>query len=260
MNHRWALRCCVAAVVALWPVIVHAHDIHVAVAANFGATLRTLGRLFGQVEGHRIVPSQGSTGQLYAQITKGAPFDVFLAADSERPLRLEEQGLGVAGTRFVYAKGTLLLWSPKALAVDARGHILDELASTPQILAIADPRTAPYGAAAKALLQRRGLWSSLEKRGRLAIASSVSQAYQFVMGGGAAIGFVALSQVIDAQCRVRGSHFRVPVAPGALDQQAILLVRARHNQPARQFLNFIRRDPRAHAVIERAGYEPSVSR
>ena len=227
--------------------------VRVAVAANFAPTLDRIISLYADKTGGKVEASSASTGQLYAQIVEGAPFDVFLSADRERPSQLVKAGLGVEASRFVYARGQLVLWSKDKGHVDAQGGVL----SRPDvgIIAIAEPRTAPYGAAAKALLQDRQLWEPLLHSGRIATAGSVTQAYQFVASGSAVMGFVALSQVLTTQAQgTKGSYWQVPTAAGALDQEAVLLQRAAKNQHAIAFLNFLRRDKMVQRLIEKAGY------
>ncbi len=245
--------CCV---VFAWALLscerVDALDVHVAVAANFAPTLELIAPEFQKATGHRVVPSSASSGQLYAQIDAGAPFDVFLSADVARPERVVKAGLGVSGTEFVYARGRLVLWSPERDLLKDGGRVLsrDDLG----VVAVPDPRLAPYGAAGASVLRALGLWDELEEEGRLAIASSVTQAYQFVASGTARLGFVALSQVIDRSSgRPRGSYW-MPPSSRTLDQEAVLLARGRHNAGATAFLTFLRSNPRARALIASNGY------
>ena len=227
--------------------------LRVAVAANFSGTLAKIGRRFTSRTGTRIEASAASTGQLFAQIENGAPYDVFLAADTKRPRQLVRSGYAVNAARFVYACGTLVLWSRDPKAVDSGGEVLAR--HDLGVVAIADPRTAPYGAAARSLLEARGLWEPLSKSGRIATAASVTQAYQFVESGSAALGFVAMSQVLSGQGHGKaGSMWRVPTPPGALDQEAVLLTRAPNNRSAREFLDFLRGDPEARKIIKEDGY------
>jgi molybdate transport system substrate-binding protein len=228
-----------------------ADEVRVAVAANFTAATRRLAAEFRLETGHVLVPSFASTGTLYAQIRHGAPYAMFLAADARRPALLEAEGLGVPGTRFTYARGRLALWSatpgllrdgPQALRGDFRA------------LAIADPRTAPYGAAAQQVLRRLGLWEALQ--GRIVQGENIAQAYQYVASGNATLGFVALAQLRAAQPQAdaQGEVWLPPedwYAP--IEQQALLLRRGAAEPAARAFLDFLR-GARARAVIEALGY------
>ncbi len=243
---RWrlAVGCFVALALACAPVA-RAGEVHVAVATNFAKAARALGAAFTAETGHRAVLSDGSTGKLYAQIVSGAPFQVFLAADVERPRRLEAEGRAVAGTRFAYAFGRLVLWSPDP------ARITGETALTSddfRYLAIANPELAPYGAAARELLQQLDLWDRLQRR--IVRGEDIGQAFQFVATGNAELGLVALSQVSGRG----GSQWIVPpdrYAP--IEQQAVLLEPGRDDPAAHAFLEFLRGDA-ARAQIERAGY------
>ncbi len=224
-----------------------AGEVHVAVAQNFAETCRKLGDAFKAASGHSAVVSPGSTGKLFAQIQNGAPFEVFLSADAERPELLERAGQGVSGTRFTYAMGRLVLWSARADFVDPDGKVLEGAAF--RHLAIANPGVAPYGVAARDVLTRRGLWEKLQPR--LVQGEDIGQTHQFVATGNAELGFVALSQVLDGS---KGSRWIVPqdlYAP--LDQQALLLLPGKSDEAARSFLDFLR-SSRGRALIEEAGY------
>ncbi len=232
------------ALLALAPAAARAGEVHVAVATNFAAPARALAAAFAAETGHRAVISDGSTGKLYAQIVNGAPFEVLLAADVERPRQLEAEGGAVAGSRFTYALGRLVLWSASA----ARGGGEDALRGDFRHLAIANPELAPYGTAARQVLEELGLWENLQ--GRLVRGEDIGQTFQFVATGNAELGFVALSQTVGKG----GSQWIVPADRHApLEQQAVLLARGRDDEAARAFLAYLRGDA-ARARIERAGY------
>ena len=174
--------------------IAYAEDVRIAVATNFLATLNEIATTFEKDTGHSAVVSSGSSGKLYAQIIHGAPFDVFLSADSKRPKLLEDDGLAVTGSRFTYAVGRLTLWSSDPDMIKGNGKdVLTNNRFTR--LAIANPKTAPYGVAAKSTLQALGLWDYLYDR--LVQGENIGQTFQFVYSKNAEIGFVALSQVLD---------------------------------------------------------------
>lgn len=227
-----------------------ADQVNVAVAANFTGALQRLGTEFERATGHRLVSSFGATGKLYAQIVNGAPFDALLAADDRTPRRLEQEGVGVPGTRFTYAVGQIVLWSPTPGAVDERGEVLKtgDFAH----LAIANPKTAPYGAAAEQALRRSETWNRVASR--LVYGENIAQTFQFVNSGNAALGFVALAQVRALTESQRGSQWLVPATLyDPLRQDALLLKRGANNKGARAFLEFLR-SARARAVIEELGY------
>ena len=235
-------------------VCAYAAEVTVAVAANFAAPMQQIARAFAQDTGHQAVVSLGATGSFYAQIRNGAPFHVFLSADDETPQRLEREGLAVAGTRFTYALGQLVLWSPQGGRVDDRGEVL-RTGSFPR-LAIASPRLAPYGQAAMQVLDRMGVTAQWQPR--LVVGENIAQAYQFVATGNASLGFVALSQVlVDDRIggRIReGSAWIVPPSlHDPLRQDAVLLSRGQGNPAATALLAYLRGD-KARAVIRAHGY------
>ncbi len=230
---------------------VAAEEVRVAVAANFLATLNEIITNFQTDTGHTILVSSGSSGKLYAQIKNGAPFDVLLSADAERPQLLEEEGLAVKGSRFVYAVGRLTLWSPDSNLVNGDGLAVLSKGSF-EYLAIANPKTAPYGRAAEQTLKKMGLWESL--RDRIVQGENIGQAFQFVYSKNAQLGFVALSQVLDPKINGSGSRWDVPTSfHDSLEQEAVLLVTGQNHAGARAFLDFVKGD-KSLAIIERFGY------
>lgn len=227
------------------PFAAQAETTNVAVAANFTAAAKDIEKTFETATGHDLVLSFGSTGKLYAQIIKGAPFDAFLAADATRPMKLETDGQAVADTRFTYAFGQIVVWSPKD-GVDVHSRLS---AGNYNKLAIANPKTAPYGAAAVQALEKLNLLEMAQ--GKLVQGDSIAQTHQFVSTGAADLGFVALAQVaLDGS----GSKWAVPAdlyAPIA--QQAILLNKGANNAATVAFLAFLK-SPEALAIIKSYGY------
>jgi molybdate transport system substrate-binding protein len=236
----------------LLPISVLADDnITIAVASNFASTAQELTQHFTAETDIDVRLSYGSTGKLYAQIINGAPFDVLLAADAERPRLLEASGHGVPGSRATYAIGALVLWSrdPRAQGDDCRDLLAQ---GNFDHLALANPATAPYGKAARESLEAMGLWDRVEKRA--VYGESIAQTLQFVATGNATLGFVAMSQLAspglpDATCSwpvPRGLH-------GLLRQQRVLLARSENSDAARQFIKFID-TAAAREIIVRHGY------
>jgi molybdate transport system substrate-binding protein len=232
-----------------------AGEVMVAVAANFTAPMMRIAEAFERATGHRVVAAYASTGKLHAQIAQGAPFEVLLSADASTPVRLEAEGRAVAGTRFTYATGRLALWSRDPGVVDAAGAVLrDERLTRITRLAIADPKVAPYGAAAVQVLQRLGLEARLAPR--LVTGQSIAQAWQFAATGNASMGFVALSQVLEGGRVAQGSAWVVPAElHDPLLQDAVLLKAGQDHEPARALLRFLRGDE-ARRIIRDFGYEP----
>lgn len=227
-----------------------AGEVTAAVAANFARPMEALAAQFQAATGHTARVSVGSTGRLYSQIVAGAPFDLLLAADARTPARLVDEGLARAETRFTYAIGQLVLWSPQPGRVDAEGMVL--AADGWRRLAIANPKLAPYGEAAVAVLRARGLHQRLGPK--LVTGDSIAQAFQFVATGNAELGFVALSQVMAPGQVVSGSVWRVPQALyPPIRQDVVLLNRAASNPAALALLAFLR-EPAARATIAAYGY------
>lgn len=234
---------------SLLALIAQAGEVSVAVAANFTDATRDIIPQFEKATGHSAKVSFGSTGKLYAQIEHGAPFEVFLAADSMRPQKAEAEGLAVAGTRFTYARGKLALWSLKANAfTDAEAYLK---AARFEHVAIANPRTAPYGMAAQQVMEHLGIWSTLQTR--LVRGDSIAQTFQFAATGNVEVGFVALSQVI-AWKEGTSTVWAIPQTYYApIEQQAVLLKRGEANPAALALLEFLKGDA-ARKVISGYGY------
>jgi molybdate transport system substrate-binding protein len=246
-TRRPALFAALAALVACAYAAPAAAEVQAAVAANFTAPAKEIAAAFEKTGGGHVTLVFGSSGAFYSQITHGAPFEVFLSADAERPEKLEQGGQGVAGTRFTYAVGRLVLYSRTPGLVDGRGAVLK--AGRFARLAIAEPTTAPYGQAAVETLQHLGLWSAVEPK--IVKGSDITQAYQFTATGAADLGFVAFSQVVD---EAGGSRWIVPDKLHApIAQQAILLAPGKDDPAARAFLAFLK-GPRARAITGRFGY------
>ena len=225
-----------------------AADTQVAVAANFTAPAKEIAAAFSAKTGHHAILSFGSSGQFYTQISHGAPFEVFLSADPDRPKRAEQEGFGIPGSRFTYAIGRIVLWSTTPGLVDDKGAVLSGNGFNK--LSIADPAVAPYGVAAVQTLKKLGVYSHVQSK--LVKGTSITQAYDFVHSGAAEIGFVALSQVINDPS---GSRWLVPTSyHSVIDQQAVLLWTGDKNPAARAFVAFLK-GPEAQAIIKRYGYE-----
>ncbi|MDB5496468.1 MAG: molybdenum transporter, periplasmic molybdate-binding protein [Phenylobacterium sp.] len=236
------------AVLALGSGAARAAETQVAVAANFTEPAKAIAAAFRAATGHTAVLSFGSSGQFYAQMAHGAPYEAFLSADADRPKQAERDGLGVAGTRFTYAVGRLVLYSKTPGLVDGGGAVLSS--GRFNKLSIADPAAAPYGLAAVQTMQKLGVYNAIKPK--IVTGSSITQAYQFVDTGAAELGFVAYSQVINV---AGGSSWLVPAADHApIDQQAILLHTGENNPAAKAFLTFLK-SPAAVAIIRKYGYE-----
>jgi molybdate transport system substrate-binding protein len=241
-----------AAALLLVALPLSAEQLGVAVAANFFGTLQKLAPKFQQASGHELVLSSGSSGQFYTQIKQGAPFDVLLSADTDRPKQLEAEGLAIPGSRFTYATGTLVLWSPQADVVDRDGKVLGS--GKFRMIGIAEPHNAPYGAAAQQVLTTLGLWDELNQDKKLAVGENINQAWQFAATGNVDMAFVALSQVSNHDV-IAGSYWLPPQTMYApLDQDAVILSRTDKRATAEAFMSWLGKDPQAIATIKAAGY------
>lgn len=226
-----------------------AAQVQVAVASNFAAPIQDIASRFEQDTGHQARLAFGATGKFYAQIRNGAPFEVLLSADDITPARLETEGFAVPGSRFTYAIGRLVLWSPIAQQI-----IDPELLRSGDFrhLALANPKTAPYGAAAQKTLHRLGLADSL--RGRLVQGENIAQTYQFVASGNAQLGFIALSQVTKDGRIATGSGWVVPLDyHPPIRQEAVLLEKGRDNPAAVALMDYLAR-PEVRELIRSYGY------
>lgn len=235
-----------AALLLAWGAGAQAGETQVAVAANFAEPAAEIARLFAERTGHVARISLGASGQFLTQIGQGAPFEVFLSADAARPAQALAEGLAVEGTLFTYAIGALALWSadpdlvrgPETLAEGRFDH-----------LAVADPKSAPYGAAAVEAMTRLGVYDALGPR--IVQGANIAQTQQFVATGNAEVGFVALSQVVKVE---GGSRWEVPAELHApILQDAVLLETGADNEAARAFVDFLR-SPEALEVIRAYGY------
>jgi molybdate transport system substrate-binding protein len=249
------LRLMLAIASAHFLAVAHAGEVTVAVAANFTAPMQKIAQAFEQDTGHKAQLAFGSTGKFYAQIKNGAPFAALLAADDETPERLDKEGLAVTGTRFTYATGRLALWSKSPNLVDDKGEVLrspnlDKLGI--QKIAMADPKLAPYGAAAMEVIHKMGVQANVVPK--LVQGESIGQTYQFVSTENAQLGFVALSQISLSGRITQGSAWVVPQSMHTpLKQDAVLLNVGKDNAAALALLKYLQGD-KAKTIIRQYGY------
>ena len=230
----------------------HADEVPIAVAANFTAPMQKIAAEFEKDSGHKVVAAFGSTGKFYAQIKNGAPFEVLLTADDETPTRLVTENAAVAGTQFTYAVGKLVLWSAKPGVVDAAGEVLKK--GDFEHIALADPKLAPYGAAAVQAMKALGVYDALAAK--VVTAENITQSYQFISSGNAQLGFVALSQVLK-DGKIEGSSWLVPAKLyHPIRQDAVILEKGKGKSAAEALMKFLKGD-KAKAIIKSYGYELS---
>ena len=228
-----------------------AGEVRVAVASNFAAPMERIVAQFEKDSGHKVNVSLGSSGKFYAQIKVGAPFDVLLAADEAIPKQLQQEKLAVEGSRFIYAIGRLVLWSAQPGFVDAKGAVLNN--GNFNKLAIADPKLAPYGMAAKETLEKLVMWNAMQRK--LVKGENITQTYQFIATENSELGFIALSQIMRDGKVSSGSWWLVPPEMHKpIRQSAVLLTGAKDKVAAQSFLNFLKTEP-AKKVMRGFGYE-----
>ncbi len=239
------------ALLATMAQVANAGEVSAAVAANFTEPVKQIVESFQKETGHTVKLSFGSSGKFTSQIKEGAPFDVFLAADEKTPKLLEQEGLVVQGSRFVYALGKLVLWSAQPGFVDGKGAVLSK--GNYNKISYADPKLAPYGLAAKETLEELGLWDAVQ--GKLVTGESITQTYQFAATGNAELGFIALSQITKEGKVTEGSWWVVPThLYNPIKQSAVQLSAAKDPAAAKAFMAFLK-SAKAVAIIRNFGYE-----
>lgn len=228
-----------------------AAEVQVAVAANFSAPMQKIATEFEKDTGHKVQLAFGATGKFYAQIKNGAPFEILLAADDETPVKLEKEGGGVAGTRFTYAIGKLVLWSAKTGFVDNQGEVLKK--GDFKHVSIANPKLAPYGQAAIEALTALKLLDAIQPK--FVQGENIAQTYQFIATGNAELGFVALSQVMKDGKIAEGSAWIVPASlHQPIRQDAVLLENGKDKPAAAALLKYLGGE-KSKAIIKSYGYE-----
>ncbi|WP_374407506.1 molybdate ABC transporter substrate-binding protein [Hydrogenophaga sp.] len=241
----------VTAFVCAAPLSGWAAEAQVAVAANFAEPIKAVAAVLQKTTGHTLKVSTGASGAFYTQIRNGAPFDVFLSADNERPEMLEKDGLAQTGTRFTYATGKLVLWSAKPGRVDDKGAVLKAVDLGK--VAYANPKTAPYGAAAVQVMEKLGVKDAIAPR--LVQGESIGQAFTFVKTGNADVGFVAMSQVLEGGKLKEGSMWVIPQAQyDLIRQDAVLLKKGADNEAAKALLKLLQ-SPNIKDLIRSYGYD-----
>ncbi|VAW45744.1 Molybdenum ABC transporter, substrate-binding protein ModA [hydrothermal vent metagenome] len=233
-------------------------EVRIAVASNFLIPLKSLAKTFTDQTGIPVYISNGASGMLYAKIKRGAPYDIFFSADVNRPLLLEQEGLVEKGSRFTYVIGRLVAWSPNEKKVSANLFKLSPTDPALRYLAIANPKTAPYGMASVAVLKHYGLYESLMSQEKIALGESVGKAYQYTVTGNAQIGLVSKSYVLNSKNPVKGEIFDIPHNIYPLLEQQAVVIKGRNNSAVIKFLTFFR-TPFVQQQIQSFGYDVSFS-
>jgi len=231
---------------------IYADEIKVAVSSNFYPALKEIvlqyeSKQSQSSENHKIVIISGSSGKHYAQIINGAPFDIFFSADKARPILLEKKGMSESESRFTYALGKLVLWSSLNGFVEKDERLYN---NDLRFLAIANPKIAPYGVAARETLISMNLWEDLQSK--LVRGENIAQTFQFINSGNAKLGFISYSQLMNPNYSVVGSFWEVPQSLyNPIEQQVVLL---KKSPLAKDFLLFIGSDESLN-IISKYGYD-----
>ena len=240
-------------VLCLWVSAARAAEITVAAASDLNFVFKEIVADFEKKTGNRVRLSLGSSGNFYAQLSNGAPFDVFFSADIGYPKKLEEAGLAEPGTLYMYAVGRIVIWVPKGSPIDV-GSLGIKALQHPSVkkIVIANPKHAPYGRAAVAAMEHYQIYEAVKDK--LVLGENISQTAQFVQTGGADIGIIALSLAVAPTMKESGTYWEMPLeAYPRLEQGAVVLKAAKDVKAARAFLSYIR-GPEGAAVFKRYGF------
>ncbi len=231
---------------------VFADEFAVAAASDLNFAIKELIVLYERETGHHVKLSLGSSGNFYAQLQQGAPFDLYFSADIGYPRKLEEAGLTVPGTLYRYAVGRVVLWAPKTSPLDVSKGLTILREPTVKKIAIANPKHAPYGRAAVAAMEQSQVYADVKER--LVLGENISQAAQFIESGACDVGIIALSLALAPAMKERGTFWEIPAdAHPPLEQGAIILKQSKHQDAARRFLNFMK-SPQGQEVMTRYGF------
>jgi molybdate transport system substrate-binding protein len=241
----------------MWGVPVHAGEISIAAASDLSFAYKEIVADFEKKTGHTVKLSLGSSGNFFAQLSNGAPFDLFFSADISYPKKLEEAGLAEQGTLYLYAIGRIVMWVPKGSPIDVGSLGINAL-EHPSVkkIAIANPKHAPYGRAAVAAMEHYKIYDLVKDK--LILGENISQTAQFVQTGGADVGFIALSLALAPAMKESGKFWEVPLdAYPRLEQGAVILRSARDIGAARSFLEYMK-GREARAILKRYGFSLPV--
>ena len=243
---------CVMLVLLCRPAIASADDIAVAAASDLHFAIKELIVEYEKQTGHHVKLSLGSSGNFYAQLQQGAPFDLYFSADIGYPKKLEEAGLTVPGSLYRYAVGRVVLWAPKQSPVEVSKGLTVLRDAAVRKIAIANPKHAPYGRAAVAAMEQSQVYA--EVKDRLVLGENISQAAQFIESGACDVGIIALSLAMAPVMKSAGSYWLIPAeAHPPLEQGAVIMKQSKQQDAARHFLQFIQ-SPQGQEVMTRYGF------
>jgi molybdate transport system substrate-binding protein len=229
-----------------------AEEITIAAASDLSFAFREIAAEYENTTGNHVRLTLGSSGNFFAQIQNGAPFDLYFSADISYPKKLEEAGLVVPGSLYPYAIGRIVLWAGKDSHLDLSKGL--EILREPAIkkIAIANPKHAPYGRAAVAAMEHFKVYDQVKDK--LILGENISQAAQFIESGACDIGIIALSLAVAPAMKSKGTYWEVPAeAHPPLEQGAVIVKQSKHQEAARQFLDFIK-SPNGQEIMTRYGF------
>lgn len=228
--------------------------IRIAVAANFFATMKSITQDFNQQTGIKVSISNGATGSLFTQIKHGAPYDLFFSADEKRPKLLEEQGLIEKGSRFTYVTGRLVVWAPNPSKVSP--NLADLKLNNPhfRFIAIANPKTAPYGLASIQILKHYGLYQTLKQNNQIALGENVGKVFHYIASGNAQLGLVAKSYVINPNKPIKGKFIEIDKNLHPTIKQQAVILKGKNSKNVQHFLIYLA-SPKAKKIMTSQGYE-----
>ena len=243
---------CVMLVLLCRPAIALADDIAVAAASDLHFAIKELIVEYEKQTGHHVKLSLGSSGNFYAQVQQGAPFDLYFSADIGYPKKLGEAGLTVPGSLYRYAVGRVVLWAPKQSPVEVSKGLTVLRDAAVRKIAIANPKHAPYGRAAVAAMEQSQVYA--EVKDRLVLGENISQAAQFIESGACDVGIIALSLAMAPVMKSAGSYWLIPAeAHPPLEQGAVIMKQSKQQDAARHFLQFMQ-SPQGQEVMTRYGF------
>ncbi len=237
----------------LWATTAWSAEISVAAASDLNFAFKEIVAEFEKKTGNTVKLSLGSSGNFYAQLSNGAPFDLYFSADIGYPKKLDEAGLAEPGTLYLYAVGRIVVWTPKGSPIDA-GSLGFKALQHPSVkkIAIANPKHAPYGRAAVAAMEHFKVYEAVKDK--LVLGENISQTAQFVQTGGADIGIIALSLAVAPVMKETGTYWEVPLESyPRLEQGAVIMKAAKDKKAASAFLDFVKSSEGA-AVFKRYGF------
>ncbi|MEQ1845814.1 MAG: molybdate ABC transporter substrate-binding protein [Nitrospira sp.] len=238
--------------------IVRAEEIMIAAASDLNFAFKELLSEYETASGNQVKLTLGSSGNFFAQIQNGAPFDLYFSADISYPKKLEEAGLIVPGSLYRYAIGRIVLWTRHESPVDVTQGIAALRQPSAKTIAIANPRHAPYGRAAIAAMEHFKMYDDVKDR--LVLGENVSQAAQFVESGAADIGIIALSLALAPSMSTKGTYWEIPTETHPpLEQGAVIVKASKRADSAKQFLEFVKSRQGA-AIMTRYGFVAPESR